>query len=86
MPILNNGTLLEYVVLVEACQQACASVSSGLPVEFANSFALPPLTPWIPHPIDYGFSQARFTALNPLSTTDRLPLASLIPTSSPFAS
>ena len=51
MPIRNMGTLLENLVLLEAFRLLSASSPSS-PLEFANSFAMPPLAPWIDHSHD----------------------------------
>jgi hypothetical protein len=47
MPIQNVGTLLENIVLLEATRLVCHRTrGDGRPVEFANSFAMPPLSAW----------------------------------------
>lgn len=46
MPKLNEGTLLENIVLIETARLALASTPIEIPVDFANSFALPPLEVW----------------------------------------
>lgn len=62
MPIRNMGTLLENLVVVEALRVfACASPSA--PIDFLNSFAMPPLTEWRTHTTDYGFSAAQLNVL-----------------------
>jgi hypothetical protein len=48
MPIQNVGTLLENIVLLEATRLLLRwTRSDGRSVEFANAFAMPPLSAWI---------------------------------------
>lgn len=46
MPILNKGTLLENIVLLESARVLLDLKWAGLPFEFVNSFAMPPLSKW----------------------------------------
>jgi hypothetical protein len=62
MPIRNMGTLLENVVLVEA-MRAFAQANPSSPIDFLNSFAMPPLSGWCPHRTASGFSAAQLNAL-----------------------
>lgn len=62
MPIRNMGTLLENIVVVEALR-ACAQANLAAPIDFLNSFAMPPLAGWYVHKTDYGFSAAHMNAL-----------------------
>jgi len=48
MPIQNTGTLLENLVLVEAANLLNAVASPEGPLDFVNSFAMPPLSKWQP--------------------------------------
>lgn len=62
MPIRNMGTLLENLVLLEAFRLLSASSPSS-PLELANSFAMPPLAPWIDHSHDACFSAEQLRRL-----------------------
>lgn len=62
MPIRNMGTLLENIVIVEALR-SLASERSSAPIDFLNSFAMPPLSGWCAHSTDYGFSSAQLNVL-----------------------
>jgi hypothetical protein len=47
MPILNAGTIVENIVLVEAARLVFEEPPNAtVPVEFVNSFAMGPITPW----------------------------------------
>jgi hypothetical protein len=49
MPVQNNGTLLENIVVAEAAQFLCHRTTTGEahgPLDFANAFAMPPLSEW----------------------------------------
>jgi hypothetical protein len=63
MPIRNMGTLLENVVVVEAMRLLSRGSGESAPVDFLNSFAMPPLSGWCAHRTDYGFSAAQLNAL-----------------------
>jgi len=58
MPIQNVGTLLENVVVTEAALALLPLCRDGLPLEFANAFAMPPLSEWRPHSQNAGFDDA----------------------------
>jgi hypothetical protein len=55
MPIQNIGTLLENIVVVEAAVVLMRASDVERPLEFLNAFAMPPLSPWIPHSKNSGF-------------------------------
>lgn len=56
MPIRNVGTLLENLVVVEAALSLLKRCrSDGARLDFVNSFAMPPLTPWCYHGQQSGF-------------------------------
>ncbi len=56
MPIQNIGTLLENIVVVESAVALMHAYDvAAKPLEFANAFAMPPLSPWVPHKKDSGF-------------------------------
>lgn len=61
MPIRNTGTLLENIVLLEALCTLSAQ-RTGV-IEFANSFAMPPLAEWRDHRLDAGFSETDLRGL-----------------------
>jgi hypothetical protein len=63
MPIRNMGTLLENIVLVEAMRVLSQGNHINAPIEFLNSFVMPPLSQWIDHATDYGISAAHLDAL-----------------------
>jgi len=56
MPFMNAGTLLENIVLVDCCRLLMEDGGDG-PIDFASSFAMPPLSPWVPHKCDANFSR-----------------------------
>lgn len=58
MPIQNVGTLLENLVVTEAALTLLYRCREGAPLEFLNSFAMPPSTPWVPHSQNGGFEPA----------------------------
>jgi hypothetical protein len=62
MPIQNTGTVLENIVLLEATRVTISEAPSG-PVEFVNSFAMPPLTDWIPNSNNAGMNSRRIEIL-----------------------
>jgi len=56
MPIRNVGTFLENLVVVEVALSLLERCrSDGAPLDFINSFAMPPLTPWCWHSQQSGF-------------------------------
>jgi hypothetical protein len=55
------GTLLENIVLVEATRLLFDETEGG-PVEFVNSFAMPPLAEWRRHPATSYFNDERIAA------------------------
>jgi len=57
------GTLVVYIVLLESLRQLADVPHDGQPVEFANSFAMPPLSAWTPHVADACFSAPQMTVL-----------------------
>lgn len=63
MPIRNMGTLLENIVLVESLRHLDAGAESSAPIDYVNSFAMPPLSPWTAHSADACFSQTQMTSL-----------------------
>src|SRR5438309_480875 len=63
MPIRNMGTLLENIVLVEAMRLIHRDATPDYPIEFLNSFAMPPLSEWGAHPVASGFNAAHLTHL-----------------------
>ena len=74
MPIRNVGTLLENIVLVEAFRLLDAIVPREGIIDFANAFAMPPLSNWGPHPKDTGFKQHNIEAIPNLPANDDRPL------------
>jgi len=47
MPILNAGTIVENIALIESARVVFEEPpNTKEPVEFVNSFAMPPFTPW----------------------------------------
>ena len=47
MPILNAGTIVENIALIESARLVFEEApNTKEPVEFVNSFAMPPFTPW----------------------------------------
>ncbi len=63
MPIRNMGTLLENIVVVEAMRLLAQGNQEKLPIDFLNSFAMPPQSEWCEHGRDYGFSRAQLNTL-----------------------
>ena len=63
MPIRNMGMLLENIVLVETMRLLAQQNQGNEPVDFLNSFAMPPLSGWCTHTTDYGFGVAQLNAL-----------------------
>ncbi len=64
MPIRNIGGLLENIVLVEAFRLLDAIVPEGDVIDFANSFAMPPLSPWKEHTNNRGFTKECLDSLS----------------------
>lgn len=58
MPIQNAGTLLENVIVTAAAFTLLDSLEPGRHLAFAGAFAMPPLSPWGPHPQSIGISTA----------------------------
>ncbi len=58
MPIQNVGTLLENLVVTEAALALLHRCHEREPLEFLNSFAMPPSTPWVQHSQNGGFEQS----------------------------
>ncbi len=63
MPVRNVGTLLENIVLVESARLVLEQTREhGELVDFVNSFAMAPLTPWLRHANESRFDEARIAA------------------------
>ncbi len=66
MPIENLGTLLENIVLVETARFVMNRTATRGPIEFVNSFAMPPISEWRT-PVSSGcFNPARRQTLHGL--------------------
>lgn len=63
MPIRNMGTLLENVVLVEAFRLLAINQDGNNPIDFFNSFAMPPLSDWQNNAVNACFSGAQLQVL-----------------------
>jgi hypothetical protein len=83
MPIRNVGTLLENIVLVEVARLVFEHAES--PVDFANAFTMPPLSPWKEHRNQQRFDAASIAArtLDPTPTTSYAALLSACCTPDP---
>jgi len=55
MPIQNVGTLLENLVVTETAATLLGFCSREAPLEFVNSFSMPPLAQWCSHTHNAGF-------------------------------
>jgi hypothetical protein len=76
MPIQNVGTLLENVVITDASFALLALCREGTPLEFVNSFAMPPLSPWRPHSQTAGFDDATLDRVRDARDSELPPFAS----------
>ncbi len=63
MPIRNMGTLLENIVVVEAMRLLARDNEKKFPIDFLNSFAMPPLSIWRESRIARGFSVSHLDTL-----------------------
>ena len=70
MPIRNIGGLLENIVLVEAFRLLDEIVPAEGLIDFANAFAMPPLSDWVPNPNDIGFRQENIESLPDIPDID----------------
>jgi hypothetical protein len=76
MPIQNVGTLLENVVVTEDTFALLPLCHDRAPFEFANSFAMPPLSPWCSHPQNAGFDDATLDRVRDARDSELPPSAS----------
>ncbi|MFC1835704.1 hypothetical protein ACFL2Q_13375 [Thermodesulfobacteriota bacterium] len=63
MPIRNTGTLLENIAPVAAMRLLNQDNHQYSPIDFLNSFAMPPLSVFMQHSTDCGFSEEDLIAL-----------------------
>jgi hypothetical protein len=63
MPIRNMGTLLENIVLTEAMRLVAQGNEGNSPIDFLNSFVMPPLSVWHPRTLDRGFESVHLETL-----------------------